>query len=1093
MKSSNQNVILAAVVSCFAIIILLTSVASSAETDMQITRLRCEYLENPLSIDEPSPRLSWELLSNQRGQKQSAYQVLVASNEEILSKHNGNLWDTGKVKSDASIHIAYDGKPLQSQMQCFWKVRVWDADGEASAWSQPAFWGTGLLKPSDWKAKWVGWDHSDPAPEASSAQDVDSAKWIWHVHEKAAQAAPVEKVYFRRVVNVEKDIESASILATADNSFKLWVNAEIAGTGGNFNQLYEIDLNGRLHKGKNTIAVEATNDGAAPNPAGFIAILQIKHSDGSEEFITTDAGWKSRNASAAGWTGSEFDDFSWNQAIIAANYGDAPWGKAGMKNEALDRRLSARYLRRDFNVDKKVKRAVVYGSGLGLSEFYLNGEKLGDHVLSQGLTDYDKRVLYVAYDVTDQLNQGDNALGAILGNGRYFAPRLTVPTETRTYGYPKLLLQTEIEYQDGTKETIASDSKWMVTTEGPIGANNEYDGEEYDARKEMPGWSKPGFDDSSWNKVEVVEAPSGELRAEMIEPIRVTETIKPIAVTNSIGDVYIFDMGQNMVGWCRLKVRGPKGTQVRLRHAEVLKDDGTLYLDNIRSAKVTDVYTLKGDGVEEYEPRFTYHGFRYVEVTGYPGEPALDAIEGCVVHDDVEPVGEFICSDPILNQIRENIRWGVRGNYRSFPTDCPQRDERQAWLGDRAAESKGETYFYNVAQLYRKWMGDMNEAQKDSGSVPSVAPNYWPMYPNDVTWPSCFLITPSSLLVQYADVRVLEERYDGMKRWIEFMSQYLEDGIMPRDTYGDWCVPPESPELIHSKDPSRQTAKPVLGTTYFYYDLKLMQWYAETLGINDDAKEFSELAETIRDAFNKKFYNEDEGYYDNGSQTSHVLPLAFGMVPKDQEERVFNNLVKKIEEETNGHVGTGLIGGQWLMRTLSDHGRSDLAFRIATQTAYPSWGYMIEQGATTIWELWNGNTADPAMNSGNHVMLVGDLYIWMNEYLAGIQADPKNPGFKHIIMKPRIDNSLTFCNASYHSIHGEIISEWKKENGAFIWKIKVPVNTTAEVSVPANDAALVKESGVEASKAKGVSLLKKEDGRMVYRVESGEYQFTAKL
>ena len=647
MKSSNQNVILAAVVSCFAIMILLTSAASAAETDMQITRLRCEYLDNPLSIDETSPRLSWELLSAQRGQKQTAYQILVASSEQSLAKNLGDLWDTGKVSSDASIHIAYDGKLLRSQMQCFWKVRVWDADGEASAWSQPAFWGMGLLKPSDWKAQWVGWDHSDPTPEASSAQDVDSAKWIWHLHEKAAQAAPVEKVYFRRVVNVEKDIESASILATADNSFKLWVNAEIAGTGTNFNQLYEIDLNGRLHKGKNTIAVEATNDGTAPNPAGFIAILRIKYSDGSEESITTDDGWKSRNASADGWTALEFDDSSWDQVIVAANYGDAPWGKAGMKNEALDRRLSARYLRRDFDVDKKVKRAVVYGSGLGLSEFYLNGDKLGDHVLSPGLTDYDKRVLYVAYDVTDQLNQGENALGAILGNGRYFAPRLTVPTETRTYGYPKLLLQMEIEYQDGSKETIASDSKWMLTTDGPIGANNEYDGEEYDARKEIPGWSKPGFDDSSWNKVEVVEAPSGELRAEMIEPIRVTETIKPIAVTNPIGDVYIFDMGQNMVGWCRLKVRGPKGTQVRLRHAEVLKDDGTLYLDNIRSAKVTDVYTLKGEGVEEYEPRFTYHGFRYVEVTGYPGELGLDAIEGCVVHDDVEPVGEFACSEPI--------------------------------------------------------------------------------------------------------------------------------------------------------------------------------------------------------------------------------------------------------------------------------------------------------------------------------------------------------------------------------------------------------------------------------------------------------------
>lgn len=1092
MKPSNLFSIITTLTLLLIAGLTISPIRCFADSDVQITRLHCEYLKDPLSIDETAPRLSWELRSNQRGQKQTAYQILVASSQENLSNHNGDLWDTGKVNSDSSVHVVYQGKPLQSTMRCVWKVRIWDAQGDVSAWSQPASWGMGLLKPSDWKGEWIGWDHKDPAPKTESNDDIKSAKWIW-LYKDAAQAAPCESVYFRRIVNVEQDIASASILVTADNSFKLWVNAEIAGSGTNFSQFYEVDLNGRLRKGKNVIAVEAMNDGTSPNPAGMVAVLRIKYSDGSEESITTDEEWKSTNASGADWTKANFDDSTWKRAVIAANFGEVPWGQVGLRNEAKDRRLSARYLRREFNLGKKVKRAVVYGSGLGLSEYYLNGGKLGDHVLSPGLTDYDKRVLYVAYDVTDQLNQGENALGAILGNGRYYAPRLTVPTETRTYGFPKLLLQMEIEYQDGSKETVVSDSKWTLTTDGPIIANNEYDGDEYDARKEMPGWSKPGFDDSSWKKVESVKGPSGELRAEMIEPIRVTETIKPVSVSELSDGIYIFDMGQNMVGWCRLKVKGPKGTQVSLRHAETLKPDGSLYLDNLRSAKVTDTYTLKGVGEEVYEPCFTYHGFRYVEVTGYPGEPGLDDIEGRVVHDDVETAGEFACSNPILNQIAENIRWGVRGNYRSLPTDCPQRDERQGWLGDRAAESKGETYLFNVAQLYRKWMGDMNEAQKDNGSVPSVAPNFWPMYPNDVTWPSCFIITPSSLLAQYDDVRVLEERYDGMKRWIGFMSQYLKDGIMPRDTYGDWCVPPEKPELIHSQDPARQTAKAVLGTSYFFYDLKLMQWYAETLGLEQDAEDFGNLADRICDAFNKKFYNKEEGCYDNGSQTSYVLPLAFGMVPKDQEERVFNHLVKKIEDETNSHIGTGLIGGQWLMRTLSDHGRSDLAYTIATQTAYPSWGYMVEHNATTVWELWNGDTADPAMNSGNHVMLVGDLYIWMNEYLAGIQADPKAPGFKHIIMKPRIDNNLTFCKGTYHSIHGEIVSDWEKENGEFVWKIKVPVNATAEVSVPANDVATVMESGVEASKAKGVSLLKQDDGRVVFRVESGEYQFTSKL
>ena len=649
-----------------------------------------------------------------------------------------------------------------------------------------------------------------------------------------------------------------------------------------------------------------------------------------------------------------------------------------------------------------------------------------------------------------------------------------------------------IDYDDGTSTEVVSDESWKLTTAGPIRANNEYDGEDYDARMEMPGWSAAGFNDEAWQKAQVVAAPGGQLCAQMIAPIRVTQTLKPVALTQPKPGVWIYDMGQNMVGWCRIKVSGPRGTEVRLRHAETLKPDGTLYLDNIRGAKVTDTYTLKGSGTEVYEPRFTYHGFRFVEVTGYPGKPGRSTIEGQVVHDDLATAGEFACSNPLLNRIYQNIVWGVSGNYRSISTDCPQRDERQGWLGDRSAESKGETYLFNTAALYAKWLQDMADAQKDSGSVPDVCPAYWPIYSDNVTWPSSTVIIPGALREQFADSDIIARHYPSAKRWMDYMSRFIKDGIIERDSYGDWCVPPEDPKLIHSNDPKRKTDKALLATAYFYHDARQMVRYATLLGKTEDAQRFTDLAEKLKAAFNQKFYRADAGYYDNGSQTSCVLPLAFGLVPDGERERVFNHLVRKITEETHSHIGTGLIGGQWLMRVLTAGGRADLAYTIAAQKTYPSWGYMVEQGATTIWELWNGDTADPAMNSGNHVMLVGDLGIWLYENLAGIKSDPEQPGFKHIRMRPEPVGDLQFVKASHRSPYGLISSEWQKKDGVFRWEITVPFNTTATVYVPARSAESVTESGKPISEARGVRLVRMEKGRAVFAVGSGKYQFESR-
>ncbi len=549
-------------------------------------------------------------------------------------------------------------------------------------------------------------------------------------------------------------------------------------------------------------------------------------------------------------------------------------------------------------------------------------------------------------------------------------------------------------------------------------------------------------------------------------------------------------MGQNMVGWRRLKVRGEAGTAVKMRFAEVVNPDGSLYLANIRKAKVTDVYTLKGGAEEVWEPRFTYHGFRFVEVTGFPGTPDLNSLEGCVVHDDLAKTGDFECSNDLVNQIYRNIEWGTRGNYRSMPTDCPQRDERHGWMGDRGMESRGEANFYNISAFYSKWVQDMADSQREDGSIPDVCPPYWPLYNDNITWDGCAVLIPGNIYDMYGDVRVLEGHYPAMVKWLEHIKQYEKDGLMPRDTYGDWCVPPEDPKLIHSQDPARKTSPVIMGTTYYYRCLAEMARYAKILGKEDDAARFAAHAALVKDAFNAAFYNKERGCYDNGSQTSCILPLAFGMVPEAERARVFEFFVHKVSTETNFHVGTGLVGGQWLNTTLESFGRSDISYRFLTNTDYPSWGFMAKEGATTIWELWNGNTADPAMNSGNHVMLVGDLVTWLYGSIGGIAVDPAIPAYKQILMRPRPQKDLQWVRACHVSPYGKISSEWKfDENGAFVWEVVVPPNSSATVFIPSASADLVTESGTPLEKAPFVKVLSCENGEIAAKIPAGAYHF----
>lgn len=756
-------------------------------------------------------------------------------------------------------------------------------------------------------------------------------------------------------------------------------------------------------------------------------------------------------------------------------------------------KLSARYFRKTYRLPKQIKSAKAHIIGLGLYELYINGKKIGDQVLAPAPTDYSKNILYNTFDVTDALRSGDNTIGTILGNGRYYTMRQNYkPYKIKDFGYPKMLLNVLVEYTDGSSEVLRTDNSWKMTADGPIRSNNEYDGEIYDARKEMPGWTTPKFDDSNWINAQYVLQPSGNIEAQMTEYMKVEETISPISISPLKPDTYILDMGQNMVGWIQLKVSGSKGDQVKLRFAEILNKDGSLNVDNLRDAQATDVYTLKGDEEETWEPSFIYHGFRYVEISGFPGTPTVDNFKGRVVNDALEVTGTFETSNSIINQVYKNAFWGIRGNYKGMPVDCPQRNERQPWLGDRPTSAYGESFIFDNQKLYSKWLDDIRYTQKSDGALADVAPAFWMYYSDNMTWPGTYLMIADMIYRQFGTVTPIKAHYPHMKKWLEYMKdRYMdEEYILTKDSYGDWVAPPATIEEGKGMTGNVKHPSKLISTAYHYYYLQLMSKFAALTENQHDVTGYQELAEKVKKAFNKHFFNKDKNSYGK-TLTDNILAYQFDLVPEPEKEAVFNSIVHQITKENNGHLNTGVIGTQWIMRCLTENGRADLAYTLATGTSYPSWGYMVENGATTIWELWNGNTAAPNMNSYNHVMLLGDLIVWYYENLAGIKS--KKPGFKEIEMKPIMVDELNYVNASYNSIYGPIISRWKKNNKKFTWEISIPPNTSADIYVPAKDLKYIKENGQPIAKVDGIELKEVKGNRVHLKLESGNYKLSSKL
>ena len=884
----------------------------STDTSAVPVNLRCEYLPNPLGIEDSAPRLSWEMSDPRRGARQTAYRVLVASSCELMERDEGDLWDSGKVECDQSAHVGYRGTELTSRTRCCWKVMLWDADGEPSAWSESACWEMGLLDRSEWAGQWVG-------------------------------LAPRES----------KDSE--------------------------------------------------------PCP----------------------------------------------------------------------------FLRKAFSLRPGIKRARVYATARGVYELQINGSRIGEDHFTPGWTDYNTRIPYQVYDVTDALQDGDNVLGAILGDG-WYSGYLVWGGNRNVWGKDlSLLAQLEIEYEDGSSETIATDASWKATT-GPILKSDFYDGETSDARLEMDGWSGPGFDDSAWKDAHLHEAPTAPLVAKRCQNVRCIEELIPTEMAEPEPGVYVYDLSQNIVGWVRLKVTAPEGTKITIRHAEMLNDDGTLYTENLREAKATDEYRCKGGGEETYEPRFTFHGFRYVELTGCPEEPAIDAVTGVVLHSDAPPTGTFECSHEMVNQLQNNIRWGQKGNFLEVPTDCPQRNERLGWTGDAQVFVRTACFNMDVSAFFTKWMYDLVDAQDEEGAFPDVAPMVTEGK-GHCAWADAGIICPWTIYLCYGDTRILETHYDAMAKWVEFMEKTSTGLIRPSDGYGDWLAT-DAPSAGRAPTPQE-----LIGTAYFAHCARIMARVAEILDKGDEAAKFAKLADAVKAAFNREFVT-PAGRVVGSTQTGYLLALAFDLLPEESRTAGEQYLLKEFERR-GWHLSTGFVGTPLLAPVLTQIGRTDGAYRLLLQETYPSWFYSIFQGATTMWERWNSYSkdqgfGDAGMNSFNHYAY-GAIGEWLYATVAGIDVDPERPGYKHLILRPEPGGGLSFARGELQSVYGLIRSHWQLGDDTLTYEVTVPANTCATVTLPTADNAAVTEGGRPLGEAEGISNVRAEDRKVIFELSAGTYSFEA--
>ena len=886
---------------------------------LEVASLRTNHKATPMGIDGQDPCLAWTLTASARGARQTAYRIQVAESRSALNDGESLVWDSGKVNTDQSAHHAYDGPALEPRTRYYWRVRVWDGDGQPSAWSEVSWWEMGLLSPSEWTAEWIepGWN----------------------------------------------------------------------------------------------------TDASEPLPSPM--------------------------------------------------------------------------LRSEFSVDGEVASARLYVTSHGLYEVHLNGRRVGDQVFSPGWTSYDHRLQYQTYDVGALLTSGTNAIGARLGDG-WYRGYIGFQGQRNYYGDTlALLAQLHVTYEDGTTAVVVrTDDGWRAAT-GAVRKSDLYMGETYDARRERSGWTRSGYDDGDWSDVRVAQHDMDRLLAQTAPPVRRIQEIKPEEVIVTPEGDTVLDMGQNMVGWMRMRVEGEAGTEVTLQHAEVLDKEGNFYTENLRSADQTTRYILDGEGEEVFAPHFTFQGFRYVKVSGYPGEVEPADFTGVVIHSDMRPTGHFQSSHARLNQLQHNIVWGQKGNFLDVPTDCPQRDERLGWTGDIQVFARTANFNMDTVNFLRKWLRDLEADQLPGGSVPHVVPNVLGENSAGAAgWADASVVVPWALYQAYGNKQILETQYESMKGWVEFVREraamdsttYLWENNF---TFGDWLAF----NTDRSDYPGATTSKDLIRNAYFARSADLLARTARALGRRDDAERYQKLFERVRSAFQREFVT-PRGRITSDTQTSYVLALSFDLLPEDRRATAARRLVRDVRER--GHLTTGFLGTPDLAPVLSEYGYWADAFDLLFRTEYPSWLYPVTRGATTIWERWNGirpdsTFQDPGMNSFNHYAY-GAIGEWLYTEVAGIQAE--EPGYGEIRIAPHPGDSLTHARAFLDTNYGRVESNWVREDGQFRLVVTIPANTRATVRLPGGARTAVREGETSLERATGVSAIREDGEDRVLEVGSGTYTFT---
>jgi alpha-L-rhamnosidase len=1083
--------------------------AQQAATTTGPVELRVDNLTNPLGIDDPTPKFSWQLRDPEPGAKQTAYEVMVASSPELLAHGKADVWDSGRVASEQSLNVRYGGPALKPSARYSWCVKLWGANGKTYAASETAWWETGLMSQDAWKAQWIGWE----TPEEATVRHAP-ADWIASPDAKSPAIAKdaEQRFAYRATIMLPQAVKFAALYATGQDTVAAWVNGAQALTEDPlprykhtpWKKFVRADVTAHLSAGKNTVAIEALhyvvnpNGMATDNAPPMIATLVVEYADGTWASFGSNTEWKTAIGATEGWQQKDFDDSGWKAALV--------WMPLSSRRpESLGHPWipdSVKELRYTFTVEKPVRSARLYATALGAYQMFVNELPVSDQVLAPGWTDYRERVVYQIYDVTDQVVHGKNFMGAFLAPGWYETP-LEWFQQPNNYGDtpPALRAQLRIEHTDGSVEWLATDASWQARRLFIL-HSEIYDGESQDSRAWLQSISGEASDPAFIaSPAQVIHPAPMEIVAQDFPPIRVEKTLEAKTAAEPKPGVFVYDFGQNFSGMESVSITGSEGTDVRMRFAEVLNPDGTIYTENLRTAKATDHFVLVGALLgEEFTPQFTFHGFRYAELTGLPAAPDKDAVTAKVIHTDAPFTAKLETGSAMINQLWSNILWGQRSNFVGVPTDCPQRDERLGWMGDAQVFWRAASYNMDLAAFSRKFAADMRGTQAGQPFYGIYSPGtVKPFAGAAAAWSDAGVIVPWTSWLQTGDTSIVEQNWAAMTKYLDAIAAANPDFLWENEygqPFGDWL------------SPEGKTDERLIATAYWAWDVTLMREMAMATGRQADAEKYAGLLDKIRAAFEKQFVRSD-GFVagaDNSpsqfgainnpnakseggdTQTGYVLALHMNLLPDELRAAATKRLVDKIEAN-HDLLATGFLGTPYLLEELTKAGYAKLAYTLLLNTQYPSWGYMVTHGATTMWERWNGDQMmnDPAMNSFNHYAY-GAVADWMYRYAAGIDATPMDAGFHTVVLHPLFDERLGHIAFDYDSAYGPIHSDWTVTGATAVWHVTIPANTTGWLLPSAEEAAKYKLDGA-ALVGNPHAKADTRDGQSGFELVPGSYTF----